>query len=355
MRPMQILFITPYPEGTAPSQRFRFEHYFKELEAQGHSYTVSSFMGPKTWKVLYQPGHNLFKVSGIIKGYLRRLRDLFRIHHYDYVFIHREAAPLGPPVFEWLIARLMKKKIIYDFDDAIWIPNASEHNPIVYRLKRYRNTEDIIRWSHTVSCGNYFLRDFALQFNTHAVFNPTVIDTAYYVPQKVTKNKFVIGWTGSHSTLQYLSLVIPVLERLEKEMEFEFHVISDRAPSFKLDSLVYKKWNKATEIHDLLQFDIGLMPLTDDKWANGKCGFKALQYLALEIPALVSPVGINRSIVTDGENGFYCSDEKQWEEAIRLLHGNKALIEKIKINTRKVVEEKFSVNAHRRTFLQLFR
>ncbi|MEP7265408.1 MAG: glycosyltransferase family 1 protein [Bacteroidota bacterium] len=354
---MKVLFIIPYPEGTAPSQRFRFEHYFKELEAQGHSYTVSSFMGPNTWRILYQPGHNLLKASGIIKGYFRRLRDLFRVHKYDYVFIHREASPLGPPVFEWMIARLWKKKIIYDFDDAIWIPNASEHNPIVYRLKRYKNTEDIIRWSDTVSCGNPFLVDFASGFTKHAVFNPTVIDTSYYLPKPASaKNgKFVIGWTGSHSTLQYLNRILPVIQKLEKEFEFEFHVISDKAPSFTTKSLVYKKWNKATEITDLQQFDIGLMPLTNDKWAKGKCGFKALQYLALEIPALVSPVGINTSIVTDGMNGYYCSEEIEWEVAIRKLYLDKNLINVLKKNARKIVEEKFSVNAHRKTFMQLFR
>jgi glycosyltransferase involved in cell wall biosynthesis len=354
---MNILFITPYPEGTAPSQRFRFEHYFKDLDKQGHSYTVSSFMGPNTWRILYRPGHNLLKVSGIIKGYIRRLRDLLRVHKYDFVFIHREAAPFGPPVFEWLIAKVWKKKIVYDFDDAIWIPNASEHNPIVYRLKRYRNTEDIIQWSHAVSCGNPYLCEYAVQFNSNIVYNPTVIDTTYYLPSEVKakSNKFVIGWTGSHSTLQYLSQVVPVLEKLEKELDFEFHVISDKAPSFNMKSLVYKKWKKETEIEDLLQFDIGLMPLTDDKWAKGKCGFKALQYLALEIPALVSPVGINTAIVTEGENGFYCTDAAQWEEAIRKLINDRSLIAKFKMDARKIVEEKFSVKAHRKTFIELFR
>ena len=353
---MKILFITPYPEGTAPSQRFRFEHYFKLLESQGHSYKVSSFMGPRTWKVLYQPGHLLFKSSGIIKGYFRRLRDLFRVHRFDYVFIHREAAPLGPPVFEWMIARIFGKKIVYDFDDAIWIPNASEHNPIVYRLKRYRNTENIIRWSSVVSCGNPFLKDFASGFNSQTVFNPTVIDTSYYVPsRKMPNSRFVIGWTGSHSTMQYLSLVKPVIEKLEKEFDFEFHVISDKEPDFSMKSLIFKKWNKETEIQDLVQFDVGLMPLTDDKWAKGKCGFKALQYLALEIPALVSPVGINTSIVTHGSNGFYCTSAEEWEQNLRMLLSNRSLIEKLKQNTRKIVEDQFSVNAHRSTFLSLFR
>ena len=353
---MKILFIIPYPEGTAPSQRFRFEQYFEDLIINGHQYTVSPFMGRNTWSVLYKPRKYLFKTFGILKGYLRRGRDIFRAWRYDFIFIHREAAPLGPPVFEWVMAKCFRKKIIFDFDDAIWIPNSSEHNFFVNRLKRYKNTQDIIRWSYRISCGNPYLQEYASQFNQHAVFNPTVIDTAYYVPGKYAKktSKFVIGWTGSHSTMQYLDSIVPLIRKLEKELDFEFHVISDKAPSFDCLSLIFKKWNKATEIEDLQQFDIGLMPLTDDKWAMGKCGFKALQYLALEIPAVISPVGINSTIVTHGENGFLCSTIDEWEITIRKLYHDKILVSEIKKRTRKVVEEKFSVNAHRNTFLHLF-
>ena len=353
---MKILFMIPYPEGTAPSQRFRFEHYLGELVKNGYQVTVSPFMGHKTWSVLYKPGYYIFKTFGILKGYLRRTRDVIRAINYDYIFIHREAAPLGPPIIEWIIARLWRKKIIFDFDDAIWIPNASEHNPFVHRLKRYKNTQDIIKWSFKVSCGNPYLQDFAGRLNKNAVFNPTVIDTNYYQPGKFSKktSKFVIGWTGSHSTMQYLDFVVPLIKKLEKELDFEFHVISDNNPSFSFESLRFKKWNKETEIEDLAQFDIGLMPLTDDKWAKGKCGFKALQYLALEIPAVVSPVGINSTIVTDGENGFLCSGIDEWEKTIRMLYNDKVLLDKMRKSTRRIVEDKFSVNAHRNTFLQLF-
>ena len=346
----------PYPEGTAPSQRFRFEHYFKDLIKEGHQITVSPFMGRNTWAVLYKPGNYIFKTFGILKGYLRRTRDVLRALRYDFVFIHREAAPLGPPAIEWVIAKLLKRKVIFDFDDAIWIPNSSEHNPFVDKLKRYKNTQDIIKWSKKVSCGNPYLQHYALQFNQQAVFNPTVIDTDYYVPGKYLKKttKFVIGWTGSHSTMPYLNVLLPLIRKLEQELDFEFHVISDSTPAFTCQSLHFKKWNKETEIEDLSQFDIGLMPLTDDKWAKGKCGFKALQYLALEIPAIVSPVGINSTIVTDGENGFLCSSLMEWEKAIRKFTTDKEFLQQMKKRTRKIVEEKFSVHAHRSTFLHLF-
>ena len=353
---MKILFIIPYPVGTAPSQRFRFEQYFKDLAESGHEVTVSPFMGPNTWSVLYKPGFYIFKTFGILKGYLRRTWDVLRAWQYDFIFIHREAAPLGPPLFEWIMAKCYRKKIIFDFDDAIWIPNSSEHNFFINRLKRYKNTRDIIKWSYKVSCGNPYLQDYARQFNKNAVFNPTVIDTTYYVPGKYSKKttKFVIGWTGSHSTMQYLDSIVPLIRKLETEMVFEFHVISDKTPSFSCQSLRFRKWNKATEIEDLQQFDIGLMPLTDDKWAKGKCGFKALQYLALEIPAVVSPVGINSSIVSNGENGFLCSSIEEWESTIRKLYYDRELLNKIKKKTRKVIEEKFSVVAHRESFIAMF-
>src|ERR1700741_257008 len=117
---MRILFLTPYPKGTAASERFRFEQYYEFLSQKGISYSRHSFIGLRTWQFLYQKKAFWLKFLGISNGFVRRLRMLTQLKKYDFIFIHREAEPIGLPVFEWLIAKVFKKKIIFDFDDAIW-------------------------------------------------------------------------------------------------------------------------------------------------------------------------------------------------------------------------------------------
>lgn len=353
---MRILFIVPYPEGKAPSQRFRFEHYFNELKARNIHYDVSSFIDLDTWEVLYKPGFLLRKISGLIRGYLRRLKDLFRSNKYDFVFIHREFSPLGPPLMEWWLAKVCRVKIIYDFDDAIWIPNYSEHNSFTYYLKRYTNTRNLCRWAYKVSCGNDYLCNYARLFNTNVVYNPTIIDTDNQHNRLADLNneKFVIGWTGSHSTIQYLDEVYPVIKELEKNYDFEFRVISDVKPSFELKSLKFIPWKKETEIDDLLGFSIGIMPLKDDQWAQGKCGFKALQYMALGIPALVSPVGVNTRIVDHGINGFHCRNAEEWKEVIIKCMTDRNLLRTLSKSTREKIVNHFSVASNKENFISLF-
>ena len=202
----------------------------------------------------------------------------FPYEKYDRIFIHREAMPVGPPLFSFIVAKVLKKKIIYDFDDAIWIPNSSESNRFFSFLKRHSNTRSLCKWSTKVSCGNEYLCNYAKNYNENVVYNPTTIDTEHY--HNITKDHDIspvinIGWSGTHSTIQYLNHIVPVIEKLEAEFDFEFIVISDLNPDFKLKSLKFIPWNKSKEIEDLLRFNIGLMPLENDKWAQGKCGFKA--------------------------------------------------------------------------------
>ncbi|WP_232065306.1 glycosyltransferase [Rhodocytophaga rosea] len=148
--------------------------------------------------------------------------------------------------------------------------------------------------------------------------------------------------------------MVPLLKELEREYTFTFLVISDKAPEFTLKSLLFLPWTKLTEREDLLRMNIGLMPLTDDLWARGKCGFKALQYMALGIPALVSPVGVNTQIIENGKNGFICSTPEEWKEAIIRLRKDVELRAKMGIEARKKIEDTYSVQANRFTFLNLF-
>lgn len=351
-----VIFLFPYPLNEAPSQRFRFVQYLEILKNKGFVIETHSYLSQSAWKILYQPGRFFKKFLCIAHSYIKRLLLLSQIKKFDYVFIHREAAPLGPPLLEFIIAKILKKKIIYDFDDAIWLPNYSESNRFFSFLKWYSNTRVICKWSYKVSCGNEYLCNFTSKYNSQVVYNPTTIDTDNYHNRisNQQKEKFVIGWTGSHSTTQYLSQIEEVLQKLENKYDFEFRVIADIPPTISLQSFKFIKWQKDTEIDDLLTFSIGIMPLVNDPWASGKCGFKALQYMALGIPALVSPVGVNTKIVDHGVNGFICTTAQDWEDAIEKLITDKNLLSLMAANTRSKIIDYYSVKSNTDNFISLF-
>lgn len=359
-RVLRILFLIPYPSGQAPSQRFRFEQYVSILEARGHEYRLAPFLSDATWRILYQPGQAVRKALGIMGGFGRRLGHVLAAPGYDFVFVHREAAPLGPPVLEWLLANVLRKRLVYDFDDAIWLANTSEANKLAAGLKWHHKVDSICRWAYKNSCGNDYLAAYARQFNASTVINPTTIDTEHLhnqVRDQLAPGPLVIGWTGTHSTLKYLRPLVPVLAQLEGEgLEFELRVISNQPPDFEqsLRSLRYLPWQKVTEIPDLLTFHIGLMPLEDDPWAQGKCAFKALQYMALGIPALVSPVGMNTEVVQDGVNGYICREPADWLHHLRQLLTDAAHRQRLGLAARATIEQRYSVHANTANFLGLF-
>ncbi|MFY0651313.1 MAG: glycosyltransferase [Cyclobacteriaceae bacterium] len=353
---MKILFLAPYPLKAAPSQRFRFEQYFDLLQANGMEYSFQSFYDQITWEVLYKKGNSLKKGWGLISGFLRRLKLLFSIFRYDRVFIHREVAPIGPPVFEWLIANVFNKKIIYDFDDAIWLPNTSTENTMISGLKWHNKVASICKWSHVVSVGNAYLGEYSSQFNRNTFVNPTTIDIqSVHVPSQKSNDLPIIGWTGTHSTGKYLEQIIEVLKEIAQEVEYHFIYISNKPSELDIPNMEFVQWSATSEIEDLNRIDIGLMPLEDDEWAKGKCGFKALQYMALEIPALVSPVGVNVEIVDDGVNGFLCSNSEQWKNCINQLLKDESLRRQLGKEGRRKVIEKYSVQSNQENFLSIIK
>lgn len=358
---INTLFICPYPVAQSPSQRFRFEQYFDLLRVKGVSVEVHSFLNPSVWQILYKPGNSGSKVWGVLSGFAKRLLLLFSIPRFDFVFIHRETTPIGPPWFEWMVAKVFRKKIIYDFDDAIWIANTSDDNNLVSKLKWHSKVSSICKWSYAVSCGNEYLCDFAKQYNDRVFLNPTTVDTEKLhnpslYPRKKELNKLILGWTGTHSTLKYINSILPVIQSLEKKFpnQLQFMVIADKKPAFTLSMLHFVQWSKETEIQDLMQFDIGFMPLTDDLWAKGKCGFKALQYMALGIPAVASPVGVNSQIIDDGVNGFLCHSNEQWESSLIKLISDIELRKQMGEKGRKKIVDHYSVTSNSSNFLSLF-
>lgn len=351
-----IYFLVPYPHGEAPSQRFRFEQYLTLLEKEGFSIEIHPFLDNKTWKTLYSQGNVAKKGFGILKSFFRRFALMFQLKKADYIFIHREAAHLGPPVFEWIISKLLKRKYIYDFDDAIWLPNYSETNAKFHRLKAYWKIKYCMKWAHKIVAGNEYLANYARQFNNNVQIIPTTIDTEFHhnLISDQTKEKPVIGWTGTHTTMHYLDKLIPVIEDLESKYNFDFLVISNEKPNYQLKSLQFIKWNKETEIQDLAKMNIGVMPLEKDIWSEGKCGFKGLQYMALGIAAIMSPVGVNITIVEDNVNGLLADSPEEWKLKLTELLENKELRIKLGTAGRQTIEDRFSVHAQLKNYLDLF-
>ncbi len=356
---MKVLFLLPYPIGKAPSQRFRVENLLPLLDEAGISYALHPFMDDATWQVLYKGGSLLQKARGIAGGFFRRLKTiLFEARQYDRIFIHREASPLGPPVFEWILKKIFRKKIIFDFDDAIWIPNTSSGNKIAAAFKAHWKTRYICRWSYRVSAGNDFLCRYAIQSGAASVVKiPTVVDMErrYNQVKEHHTGSITIGWTGSHSTLKYLDDLIPVIREVQKELDCTFLVIADKKPDLPLTDWHFIPWDPATEIEDLLRIDVGVMPLTADPWSEGKCGFKLIQYLSLGIPAVASPVGVNKDIIDHGVNGYLADSRETWLSALRQLISDTGHRTATGMAGYEKMTREYSVASLRASFLSLFK
>ncbi len=356
VKPTSVYILAPAPLGISPGQRFRFEHYLPWLKENNINIHISSFLKQAGWKVLYTRGNSARKTWYVLGGFIKRVADLFKLGKYSFVFIYREAAPLGPPVFEWIIAKILRKKIIYDFDDAIWIPAVSEYNKKAFWLKSFGKVAKICRWSYRVSVGNHYLEQFAKKKNPNVVVVPTVVDTRtiHNKLQDQQAGKPAIGWTGTFSTLTYMDIVFPVLKELQETHDFTFIVIADKDPQLPLKNYRFIRWNKDTEAEDLLHFHIGLMPLYDDELSKGKCGFKAIQYMSLGMATVVSPVGVNSLIVDDGINGYVCNGPREWKEKLELLLNDPAARSEMGKRARQKIEEQYSVEATKHLFKDLF-
>jgi len=352
----RIAFIVQLPRKVSPGQRFRFEIWEPMLKANNFQVDTFSFFGKSTHRILYEKGFILQKVIGVFYGLIRRFFLLFKLRRYDFIMLQREFAPIGPPVFEWIVTKILKGKIIYDFDDAIWIPNASATNRMAGWLKCHWKIKYICSWSHKVVGGNNYLCAFAKEFNECVIKIPTCVDTlnGHNKLKQHNNNNLTIGWTGSHSTLKYLDIVVPIIRELQEKMDFSFLVIADEKPPLNLKNWQFIYWNPETETKDLLKIDVGIMPLSTDAWSEGKCGFKLVQYFASGIPAIASPVGVNKEIIENGKNGLLCDSKEEWGKAMSQLLSDSFLREQMGLAGRKKIEAHYSVQSQSEIFLQLF-
>ncbi len=343
-------------KGRAPSQRFRFEQYLDYLTSQGFVCHYSTLISASDDPFYHGKGHLLKKVLIGMKALLIRIRDVLRMNQYDIIFISRRAFLTETMFFEWIFSH-SRASIVFDIDDAIWIDAVSDYNRKFAWLKGKSNTQNIVRLSDLVFAGNRYIADFALRHNESVVIVPTTIDTAMYKPaDKAERSEVVIGWSGSWSTIQHFRLAIPALRLLKARYQdrIRFKVIGDK--NFHEESLgiVGDAWVEATEVKDLLEIDIGLMPLPDDQWSWGKCGLKGLQYMALEIPTLMSPVGVNNEIIQHGINGYLCLTQEDWVNSLTVLIEDAQLRKSIGKAGRQTVVDRYSVDAWKSAYKRHF-
>lgn len=354
----RVLILCPYPLGISPGQRFRFEQYLDVLRANGIVIEIQSFLDMDTMRILYKPGHVLKKVTNVLAGFLRRVAGLRRVFDYDYIFIHREATPIGPPFIEAALF-LLRRPVVFDFDDAIFISKTSKVNRIVAFAKWSSKIRFISKHSSKVAVCNNYLVNWVKQYNPNAVLLPTTIDLNYHKPiakTSLSTRRPVIGWTGTQSTMVYLELVREALVELQKRYDFEFRVICDIDPKFpELKNYRFIKWNLESEMEDLAGMDVGLMPVPQGQWEQGKVGFKAIQYSGVAAVPVVSSTGSGHEVVLHGKTGFVvdnnCAD---WVEALAVLLDNPAQLEAMGKGAREYIDTKYSVRSQIPTYMGLF-
>jgi len=353
-----VLVICSYPANVAPGQRFRFEQYIALLAERGVHLKVAPFWDASTFAVLYRPGGRLRKCLGLLRGLIRRALVLPAALGADYVFIYREATPLGPPWFEALLFAF-RRRVIFDFDDAIFVPVTSiAGGRVVKALKCFGKVPFITRHSHRVCVSTNYLRIWALRFNRNVTIVPTTVGSRYF---RQTKNHEpgtlpVIGWIGSHTTAAYLEILRPVLAALQKSYAFEFRVICNTDPGFpEIARYCFIPWDANTEVDEVLKFNIGVMPQPDDDFARGKAGLKAMQYSALGIVPVVSPTGGGDEVVRHRETGLVVQNRfDDWYQALESLLRKPETWTPLGAQARRFAFERFSVDANLANYLRLF-
>ncbi|MBR3568259.1 MAG: glycosyltransferase family 4 protein [Salinivirgaceae bacterium] len=349
----RLLYIAPHRPGRSPGQRFRFEQYTDFLESEGFTITYSFLLNAWDDRHFYQRGNYLLKCWIALKCVIIRLFDVLRAWRYDYIIVYREAHFWGWAIFEKLLS-MSRAAMIFDFDDAIWLNDTSESNKNLSWLKSSAKTAKIASLANVVTVGNSFLADYARQSNRNVVIVPTAIDTdAYKYRGAVDSEPVTIGWIGSTTTLKHFQNAIPALTaiKLKYGNRVNFKVIVDvdyEVPELGLKST---KWRKDTEVEELNKVDIGIMPLPDDRWSCGKCGFKGIQYMALGIATVMSPVGVNTDIIEHGANGFLASTDSEWVDCLSQLIESVELRQRLGEAARKTIDERYSVRSQQGNLL----
>lgn len=259
-----------------------------------------------------------------------------RVKQYDVVFMHRIVSSYKDNLWFEKMLHKWNKNIIFDFDDAIFMHN--EHK-----------VSSVIFMSSVVLAGNGYLQKYALQSSRNVLVLPTVIDTdKFTIKEIVPTQNITIGWTGTSSNYQFFSdnLIKELKVLLEKYRNVRFLFICDKLPDARFNfNYEFTKWTHVSEVEDLKLIDIGIMPLVDNEWTRGKCGFKLIQYGSIGIPSLGSNVGVNNDIIDDCKTGYLIGNDS-WYEKLEILITDFELRKKMGQEGRKKIEATYSLKVN---------
>ena len=352
----KILIVCPNPEGVAPGQRLKYEQYFENWRENGYDITVEPFISKSFQKIVYKKGFFFSKLYHTLIGYGNRLKLLGQLKNYDIVYIFLWVTPFGLPLFEKLYCKLAKK-IIYDIDDLVY--TTSENAPWYSKFfkTKYKPIFVMKKAGHVITCTPY-LDLFVRKFNNNTTDISSTVDTSkkYVCVNSYTNdNPLVIGWSGSHSTVQYFMIIKNVLLAIQKKYPSIIIRVMGGSNIEIADLRVEStEWSEEKEIATLQSFDIGIYPLPDEQWVYGKSGLKAIQYMALGIPTIATAIGTNFRVIENEISGYLVNSEEEWIEKLTMLIENPQLRRKIGMAGRLKVEECFSVSANQQKYLNAF-
>ncbi len=341
MRKKKILFITTGTEITA-SSRTRVYNYRPFFEARDFMVKIIPYNTQidSRLNVHNEKRNAAIKIANKINHFFRCIFYLWKAPLYDIIFIQRVLLP--NVIFAAIKA--MGKRIVFDFDDAIYM-SAEDGQVPPHSEKFSRRFRHILMNVDCVIASTSQLGKVASTFNKHVTVIPTPVNTDRLKPRtgEDLKKEVVIGWIGSPETVRLVYELEPALTALTKKYPFVGIELVGSLPSSKSVPWARRKeWSIDTESADLQNFDIGIMSLPDDEWYRGKGGYKLLQYMAVGIPSVASAVGVSKELIKEGVNGFLVASKDAWIDKLSMLIENPELRKKIGNAARRMAEGSYS-------------
>jgi glycosyltransferase involved in cell wall biosynthesis len=335
----RILALPKYPiEGA--SSRYCIYQFIPHIEANGIRCDVSPFMDASLFQLSMQKGRPFRKTGKSLLALLRRTFTVLTCRRYDLIFIHRELVPAMPPLLEWLLS-VSGKPVVFIYDDALFFHKQNEFSPLVSLLKNPNKINKIFGMVDVVIGTNPYLAEFAGQYCESSVFLEIPEDLTHFPARQYASppDKPVIGWLGSPSTEKYLHLLDAIFRELSEQYDFTLKIIGGGQYQSSHFEVVHERWSLETENAQLHTFDIGIMPLPDEEWSQGKSGGKARTYMAAGIPAVCSRIGYNNQLIKHRSTGYLVESQDEWFDSLSELLDDPAQRQLIGNNARNYLEE----------------
>ena len=337
---MKVLLLSRYSRAGNTS-RVRSYQYLPYLDRAGIEVTSAPLSDDDFVADLYAGRRRNW--TAIARSYLGRVRTLLGSRSFDLLWIERELFPYAPALAELVVSRVRVPYVV-DYDDAIF-HNYDQHRSLLLRALLGRKIESVMRHAALVIVGNDYLARYAQHSGARRVEQlPTAVDVDRLFPRVEKENEvFTIGWIGTPLNARYLLPIGAALREVSRGGLARVVLVG--SGNLELDDVpvTIRPWIERDEASDISSFDVGIMPLADEPWERGKCGYKLLQYFACAVPGVASPVGVNRDIVESGVNGFTPSDSREWIQALTTLRDDPQLCKSMGIEGRKKVEKYYSI------------